>query len=344
MKTPRRKTGSPPRADSKSDHGRAHRARPSRVEPSTFAWVEPLDELEPVVVEKIVEKIVEKQVVVEKPVIIEKPTAPTKSARVRFKDAKAASKAGDTEGKTVIIGRGPSFTERMVRVAPNPKPVLAGACALIVALAGVALVSPNGERATAARSTSPLGVAEQPSGTQPATIGLDGVADANVKGDSRDPFAAKNFKPKPVAKSKTGNKKTGDKGENGQDRAKGGRRATTPATAKPSLFAAGFVTYSSYTPWTKIRRRSGGWVQFGGKPTVKVVAVSENLVELFVVTDVEVLLDKSRGVSYSNPLRVAKVKPGGVVRFADYRDIQGEDVEYTIRFSGALPVNISPAA
>ncbi len=63
----------------------------------------------------------------------------------------------------------------------------------------------------------------------------------------------------------------------------------------------------------------------------------------YVVTDVEVLADRSRAIRYSNPLRIIKIMPGSVVRFADYRDVQGEDVEYTIRFRGSLPVKLTSA-
>lgn len=334
---------------SKDDHGRAHRARPARVEPSTFAWIEPLDDLEPVVVERVVEKevVVEKPVVFEKVVekVIEKPV-PIKHGTMRVRGPEKAPSPAEASGKTIIIGRGPSIAERLVRVAPDPKPVLAGACALVIALAGVALISPSSERATASRSTVPLGATDGPSASVPAGLGLTDN-DAAPKGEKRDPFVAKGYtSPKRTGEEAAGKAGKRAKARDGKDSAKSrdrGRRATTPASAKPSLYAATFVTYSTYTPWMKTTRRSGGWIEFDGKPTVKIVSVDEKLVELFVVTDVEVLPDRSRAIDYSYPLRIVRVKPNGVVRFADYRDVQADDVEYTIRFRGSLPIDLTPA-
>ncbi|MBK5230375.1 MAG: hypothetical protein JJE27_04290, partial [Thermoleophilia bacterium] len=219
---------------------------------------------------------------------------------------------------------------------------LAGACALIIALAGVALISPRGDRAAAARSTAPLGVADGESGGATSNYGLVTRGSAAVPhGAARDPFAAKNFKPRPPATAKAAGKRaTGNRaaGKNARGREP---KSATPATARPSLFVADFITYSSYTPWIKIKRRSGGWIDFGGKPTVKVVSVGDKTVELFVVTDVEVLADRSRAIDYSDPIRIVKLKPKAIVRFADYRDVQGEDVEYTIRFRGSLPIDLT---
>ncbi|MFY9265007.1 MAG: hypothetical protein WAO61_06240, partial [Solirubrobacterales bacterium] len=341
-----------------------------RLEPSTFAWIEPLDEIEPLVVERIVEKpviqerevvverIVEKPVVyekevvveriVEKPVIYEKEIAAARPAGdggsgekrtgLGRSGRRKASSSSAAEPKTIIIGRGPALTERLAKIAPSPAPVMAGACALLIALAGVALISPSGEQATAARSNSPLGVAE---GGKPTALGPTGgeTALAVIDGGAgRDPFAAKGFRPKTIKRPGA----AGDAKSRGAAQNKKAKPGATPATATPSLYAANFITYSSYTPWAKIKRRSGGWIDFDGKPTVKVVSVSEKSVELFVVTDVEVLTDKLKSATYSYPLRTIKLRADGLVRFADYRDIEGDDVQYTIRFRGSLPLELTP--
>lgn len=343
-----RRSGAKPDNRAKDRHGRSQRVRPARVEPSTFAWVEPLDELEPIVVEKLVEKevVVEKPVVfekevlvekiveriVEKPVIYEQP-AGSGGAAARVK----SPKRGDRP-HTVIIGRGPSLAERLALTAPNPKPVLAGACALLIALGGVALISPSGEQATAARSQAVRAAADQAERT-PGLATAESSPGAALSGsDTRDPFAAKGYKPQ--TNGKDGKKQTGNKGSAKQN-SKKKAKFVAPATASPSPFTAEFVTYSSYTPWANSRHRSGSWIEFGGKPTVKVVAVGAHSVELFVVTDVEVLTEKSRNIAYSYPLRTVKMGAKSVVRFADYRDIQGDDVQYTIRFRGSVPSALS---
>ena len=350
-------------AGSSARNDRAQRVRPSRVEPSTFAWVDPLDDLEPVVVETVVEKIVEKPVVYEKEVIVEKfvdrpvtvekvvekpvdrPLLVEKLVEREFKGsakpiglraalASRLAKPAVTDqrpSKAIIIGRGPSLAERLANLAPNPKPVLAGACALLIALTGVALISPSGEQATAQRSTAPLGVTE--AADDAAAADLTGVTESpgtTIPGDKRDPFVADGYKARKPATAK--------KDAKSKKAASKKAQAAAPAAATPSMFAANFVTYSSYSPWLKVKRRSGGWVEFGGEPTVKVVSIGASSVELYVVTDVEVLTDKSKKFNYSYPLRTVRLKPNGVVRFADYRDIQGEDVEYTIRFRGSTPV------
>lgn len=359
-------------AGSRDREGRAQRARLSRVEPSTFAWVDPLDDLEPVVVEKLVERVVEKPVVVEKKVVVEKPVLVEKKilvekpvdkpvlieklverefsggkptglrAAIASRIAKPSSDgaaAAPTKTKAIIIGRGPSLAERLVNVAPNPKPVLAGACALVIALAGVALISPGGDQATAQRSTAPFGVTDGSGEVTPTGLtGEELTAGDTVSGKQRDPFAAQGYKAGGKASVKKSAKKTPKK------TASKATPADAPAAAKPSMYAASMVTYSSYTPWLKVKRRSGGWVNFGGQPTVKVVSIGADSVELYVVTDVEVLTDKSKNYSYSYPLRTVRLKPGGVVRFTDYRDVQGEDVDYTIRYRGSekVPTKVAP--
>lgn len=350
---------------SRDRNGRAQRVRPTRIEPSTFAWVDPLDDLEPVVVEKVVEKIVEKPVVYEKQVVVEKPVLVEKKVLVEkrvdkpmlveklvereFSRGKSAglkaalvsrlAKPGTpasapTKTKAIIIGRGPSLAERLANLSPNPKPVLAGACALLIALFGIALISPSSDQATAQRASAPFGATDSSGEPVPGDLSGDtATADSAVTGEKRDPFAAQGFKSSESSKNEKSSKKSGGKKSSGKKAS-----ADAPAVAKPSLYAANMITYSSYSPWLKVKRRSGGWIEFDGEPTLKVVSIAADSVELYVVTDVEVLTDKSKKYGYSYPLRTVRLKPGGVVRFADYRDIQGEDVEYTVRFRGSEPV------
>lgn len=292
---------------SKAGHVGAKRVvEPKHFEPSAFAWTEPLPDPDPIVVEK--------EVLVEKKVIVEMPAK------------------GD---RVVVIGRGPSMATKLARALPTPSPVFAGAASLLVALIGVAMISPSGDSATAARSQT-FGVASGGDArsvpgvtTETKELTSDGSGDAA----GRDPFAARGFAERLAAKKKAAAKRKADREK--------GLSGETPAAARASLYSANFIAYSSYTPWTKLRRRSGGWIDFGGKPTVKVVSVSSDSVDLFIVSDVDVLSDKSRGMTYSYPLRTVTLHNGGIVRFADYRDIQGEDVVYTIRFRGSIPLDLA---
>jgi hypothetical protein len=90
-----------------------------------------------------------------------------------------------------------------------------------------------------------------------------------------------------------------------------------------------------------VRKRAGGWLDFDAKPTVKVLSVGKSSAVLFVVTDVEVIKEKSAHISYNKPIRQVKLAKGGVVRFADYRDIQGDDVTYTIRYDGSEKIKLA---
>ena len=83
---------------------------------------------------------------------------------------------------------------------------------------------------------------------------------------------------------------------------------------------------------------------FAEQPTVKVLSVGKSSVLLFVGTDVEVIKEKSSHISYNKPVRQVKVAKGGVVRFADYRDIQGDDVTYTVRYDGSEKIKVKSAA
>ena len=364
------KTGNPRvRGPRKSaTHGRSDRtARRPGAEPSTFAWSEPLADVEPIVVEKriVVERAVEKPVVVEKqvfvdrpvpvekkifvdrPVSVEKPVIVEKEVIVEKKiyvdrpvtaetkqPAESNSRKDAADGaatskrpKAVIIGRGPSFAAKLARIAPKPSPVFAGVCALLIAIGGVALMSPSSDHADAAHAGAAFTRDAAGATTSAVSLPKDRTAGQhNTK--SRDPFSAKSYKP-PVKKAVANTS------------AAGKPVAKAPTAATPSLYAARFTSYSSITPWTNSTKRSGSWISFGGKPTVKVLSVGKASVELFVVTDVEVIPNKSKNFKYDNPLRQVHLGKGGVVRFADYRDIQGDDVSYTIRYGGSQAAKLS---
>lgn len=406
------KTGNPrvrgPRKTGRSSN--AHASRRQNVEPSTFAWTEPLGDAAPIVVDHevvvereviverevekqifvdrpveverkvfvdrevtverqvfvekpvlvdkpvVVEKIVEKQVFVDRPVEVEKKVFvdrfvdrivevgakrdPTKEAAavgvVAAATAKAEGKSKQSKAqqqpKAIIIGRGPSMATKIGRVAPKPTPVLAGVTALLIAIGGVALISPTSENADAARAGAAFTSVEASGKTAPADIGSM-TNKTSRQAQSRDPFAAKAYKP-PVKQAASTNPKAAV-AANGK-----GKAAATPTVATPSLFAAKFTTYSSFTPWTNSTKRSGNWINFGGKPTVKVVSVGKSGVDLFVVTDVEMIAEKSKNFKYDKPLRQVHLGKDGVVRFADYRDIQGDDVMYTIRFGGSKLIKV----
>ncbi|MGH2907198.1 MAG: hypothetical protein ACRDKI_10580 [Solirubrobacterales bacterium] len=388
----RLKTGNPrvrgprkPARNSRSDRGSRH----TSVEPSTFAWTEPLGDVEPIVVEKevvversvptqvvvekqvfvdrpvtvekpvvverVVEKVVEKQVFVDRPVPVEKQVvverqvpvekqvfvdrpvpvavpfpvaaepavADAAVTKIESKPEKKAKK--EKQPKAIIIGRGPSFASKLARFAPKPTPVIAGAAAMLIAIAGVALISPSSENADAAHGGGAF--AKNADGATGQVPALNTTKTSGPASKSRDPFAAKNYDPPKVKKAAA---KPGAKSA-----------AKAPTVATPSLFAANFTTYSSYTPWAKSTKRSGSWIDFGGKPTVKVLSVGKAGVDLFVVTDVEVIPEKSKNFKYDNPLRQVHLNKGGVVRFADYRGIEGDDVTYTIRYGGS--VSLKPA-
>jgi len=360
---------------------RSNPARPS-VEPSTFAWIEPLADVDPIVVERKIEtpviverkvevpvekkiyvdravptegepRIVEKERVVEKKVVVEKPLIVEKQIFLERKsdekNSKAATAAGsgdsgknkNSKPKAIIIGRGPGLGAKLARIAPKPTPVLAGASALLIALVGVALISPSSDRATAQRSDAAL-INESAAEATDAVIGNNSSnVEDKAAGRERDPFAANEYEaPKPAAKKPAAKDKADAKK---QSAANARTRASAPAASKTSFFAANLVAYSSYTPWSKLKKRAGGWIDFDGKPTIKVIAVGRSSVELFVVTDVEVLEDKSRKIEYEKPVRQVTLTEGGLVRFADYRNIQGDDVTYTIRYGGSEKVTVEGA-
>lgn len=345
------RAGSPRARVPRAGQAKKQRGKPARqnVEPSTFAWIEPLADVDPIVIERKVETpdVAQKPLIVEKQIFVER-----KQSRDAIKPATAAAAADggersknakkDDKPRAIIIGRGPGLAARLARVAPSPSPVLAGASALLIALVGIALISPSSDNATAQRSTAAL--------MDDPTIESSGVAlEKNAKsindratGDKRDPFAAEGYEaPQPTAA--TGKSKSAAKQSNKTKQAADAKtRAAAPAASSLSKYTANLTTYSSYTPWTKTRKASGGWIDFGGEPTVKVIAVGKESIELFVVTDVEVLDKKSRNIEYENPIRQVKVGKGGIVRFADYRNIQGDDVTYTIRYTGSDKVVIKP--
>jgi hypothetical protein len=407
------KTGNPrvrgPRRNPRHDQRAAQ-----RIEPATFAWLEPLADVDPVVVEreivvdrnvdrpvfvdrpveverivevekpiyvdrtveveKLVEKVVEKEIVVEKPVYVdrtvevekivevEKPvekiveksiivekevfrdrpivkeTAEVLAGAAAVKKLSKKEKKAEKAPKAIIVGRGPSLATKVGRVMPKPLPVLAGVMSLLAVLVGLSLMSPSSENANAERGTASSKLSSSKSATPSLTLAKN---QGRLRGSSRDPFAAKGYTaPDPTPATAAAAKANAAKANAAKAAAQ--TRAAAPASAPTSLYTAALTTYSSYTPWTKTRKRAGGWIDFGQKPTVKVLSVGKNSIELFVVTDVEVVKDKSTHISYNKPVRQVKLAKGGVVRFADYRDIQGDDVTYTIRYEGSDKIKIAP--
>lgn len=281
-------------------------------------------------VERVVEKVVEKPIIVEREVVIDKndlaKPAATKVAADEAKDKKpkrAKKSKASTEPKAVVVARGPSVWTRVTRIAPKPMPVLAGAASLLAAIVALTLMSPSSNNASAEHGAArPAGTSS--SAKSPAFEMTD--SQSKLRGSGRDPFAARGYtgvKPKSAA-----NKSAAEK----QDAA---TRAAAPAAEASPTYNAALTTYSSYTPWRKVVKQSGGWIDFDNKPTIKVLSVGRASIALFAVTDVEVIKDKSAHISYNKPIRQIKMGKGGVVRFADYRDIQGDDVTYTIRYTGS---------
>jgi hypothetical protein len=287
-----------------------------------------------VVVEKIVEKpvtveiekIVEKPVTVEVEKIVEKPVTVEVEKIVSVEKIVEVEKSSGRRKKpvktqTVVVGRAPGLLTKIRRVVPKPVPVLVGATSLLAVIAAFSLMSPSGDDASADRAglRAPK--------TEPATIdpNFEVPEGAEVpKGKSRDPFAAVGYDPKTGKKPSAAEQKQ-------EAKADAATRAAAPsAEAKPS-WKAGITAYSSYTPWKKVTRKAGGWLDFAGKPTVKVLSVGKNSIVLFVVTDVDLIAGKSSKATYDKPIRQVRLQTGGSARFADYRDLQGEDVTYTIR-------------
>ncbi|MGK2879120.1 MAG: hypothetical protein ACSLFF_11200 [Solirubrobacterales bacterium] len=314
--------------------------RPFEVEKIVEVEVEKIVE-KPVIVEK--EVFVDKEVVVEKEVFVDRPV-PAVAAAVTTADAatKVKKKSQQKLPKAIIVGRGPSLATRIGRVMPQRMPVLAGAASLLAVISAMALMSPSGDNASAERGKS---VARANGGaTIVPTLKIDG-AEGNMRGKSRDPFAAESYRaPEPTSATAAAvaTKKATAKAKAVQ--AAAATRAGAPAAVATSMYTAKLTTYSSYTPWTKARKRAGGWIDFDSKPTVKVLSVGKSSAVLFVVTDVEVIKEKSAHSSYNKPIRQVKLAKGGVVRFADYRDIQGDDVTYTIRYDGSEKIKLAAVA
>lgn len=326
--------------------------KPVTVEVEKIVEVEKLVEVEKIV-EKIVEKpvtveiekIVEVEKVVEKPLLIEREVVIGKSKAVRDDVKPIAaeepvakkprrgkkSKAAASEPKTVVVGRGPSMVARIGRVMPKPVPVMAGVVTVLAVVAGFALISPSSDNAVAEHGNVKVKSTAKGAEAEPQFVLSD--KSTAVRRSNRNPFAAQGYKPvKPKTKSEQAK----------QAKAAAATRAAAPAAEAKPAYTANLVTYSSYTPWKRASKAAGDWIDFAGKPTVKVLAVGKSSLLLFVVTDVEVIKDKSTHVSYNKPIRQVKLAKGGVVRFADYRDIQGDDVTYSIRFDGSE--KIKPAA
>ncbi|MFT4050380.1 MAG: IMCp domain-containing protein [Solirubrobacterales bacterium] len=316
------------------------------------------------IVEKPVERVVEVEKIVEKPVtveveklvpvekIVEKEVvaaavateaiegAGKKSRRLRRAKSsddsspqaaeKPAKKTSESEPKTIIIGRGPSALGRVGRVMPKPVPVLAGVCSLLAVIAVFSLMSPSGDNASADRGAVRTGgtVAETEK-TPDLSLGGKSLA---TRRSSRDPFAAAGYKGEP--------KKAGATDATAAAKEAAATKAAAPAAEASPTYTATVTTYTSYTPWRKLVKQSGAWINFDNKPTIKVLAVGRSSMMLFAVTDVEVIKDKSAHISYNKPVRQIKMARGGVVRFADYRDIEGDDVTYTIRYNGSNKIDV----
>ena len=243
------------------------------------------------------------------------------------------SKPEQAKPQVVVIGRGPSVTERLALAAPGTSVIASGAALLLVAIAGLALMSPSSPSASASRSSSPYGggVARAQSSNSADTIAaIKPITDSGgTVTSSRDPFA----NPKYTAKLKADKLKA--------KRAKAARQEAGVAADRAAKQAAipdfigNFVYYSSYTPWERVRGVPDGWIDFEGQPTLRVQSVTASGADLYVVSDVDVVAKSGKRFSYSYPLRKLHVEPGAVVRFADYRDIEGEDVTYTLRFRGS---------
>lgn len=235
--------------------------------------------------------------------------------------------------QVVVIGRGPSVTERLALAAPGTSVIASGAALLLVAIAGLALMSPSSPNASASRSSSPYGVNAthaQSANSANTIAAIKPITDADGKAASNsDPFSH----PKYAAKLKADKLKA--------KRAKAARHDAGVAADRAAKQAAipdfigKFVYYSSYTPWEQVRGVPNGWIDFEGQPTLKVQSVTASGADLYVVSDVDVVAKSGKRFSYSYPLRKLHVEPGAVVRFADYRDIEGEDVTYTLRFRGS---------
>lgn len=276
-------------------------------EPASFAWTEPLAPREP-------------------------------------EQREEASKDG--KPRVVLVGRGPSVAERLALVAPHPTTIAAGAAILFVAITGLALISPSGDQATAARSGTPFnsGSVKSDGTISDATRdALKPLSDGDrVDGSSkRDPFAQNEFA---EAKSSLDAKQRKTKqAQLAQLKVKrAAERKAREAAKKIPPYTGDFIYYSDYTPWERVAGKPGSWLEFDGQQTLLVQSVSSTGANLFVVSDVEVLGGKGKDYSYSYPLRRLYVKPGAVVRFADYRDVQGEDVTYTLRFRGSIKNPESP--
>ncbi len=265
----------------------------------------------PVTVE--IEKIVEVEKVVEKPVVVEKEVV-----------VEAASGKKLKAPKTVIVGRAPSVLDRLARVIPKPAPVLAGAASLLLAIVAMSLISPSGDNAVADRGK--VRTPQKKSSEVVPDLSLSEKSLA-VRRSSRDPFAAEGHADRLSAAERRAKAAA-------KRKQAAATRAAAPAAAA-ATYTANLTVYSSYTPWKRARKRAGGWIDFADKPTIKVLSVGANSLLLFAVTDVEVDGDRSRKIEYDKPIRQIKLQKGGIVRLADYRDIQGDDVTYTVRFDGS---------
>jgi hypothetical protein len=249
----------------------------------------------------------------------------------------ATGRGADDEPRVVLVGRGPSVAERLALMTPRPTTIAAGAAVLLFAITGLTLVSPSGERATAGRSDSPFGAA---SGKTPdANVGLTKEEFAALEGssgdDSRDPFVGDGFQQARRTQQAKQQRAAAIKRRELAAQKAAEKRAKLAAARAPK-YLGDFIYYSDYTPWERVKGTPGGWLSFDGQKTLMVESVSTSAAEVFVVSDVEVIDDGGRGYTYSYPLRRLELQPGAIVKFADYRDVQGDDVTYTLRYRGPV--------
>lgn len=284
---------------------RARGPQARRAEPPSFAWTEPLVELpDP------------------EPQVIEAPR------------------------QLVLVGHRPGLGERVgefrstVQAAmPSPMAAAAGVAVLLSSLVGVAMIAPSGEQATAARSGMALVQSQNKPEKKPDVSPMTGRELEGTGDASRDPFAVNGYQAPALKKAVTSKK---GKSKKSDAKAKSGSKkrpvsqveAFVKSDAPGSNYIADFVFYSSDMPWSSLRRKRGTWLDVSGQPTLKFVSVDSKGADIFVVSDVEVLEGQGRRkAKYQYPTRMLRIESGGIVRFADYRDTEGQDVTYTLRYA-----------
>lgn len=275
------------------------------AEPPSFAWSEPLVELPDV-----------------EPQVIEAPR------------------------QLVLVGHRPGLGERVgefrsaVQAAmPSPMSAAAGVAVLLSSLVGVAMIAPSGEQATAARSGMALVQSQNEPEKKPDISPMTGRELEGTGAASRDPFAVNGYEA-PLPRNNVTSKKRESKRADAKTKSGARKRRVSQVEAfvKPdapgSNYVADFVFYSSDMPWSSLRRKRGSWLHVSGQPTLMFVSVDSKGADIFVVSDVEVLEGQGRRkAKYQYPTRMLRIENGGIVRFADYRETEGQDVTYTLRYT-----------